>query len=765
MTLASNRYNNSISIKIFYTLLFGGFSMIFFSCKNDGTTGGSGKAIQAGQKMDSIMTEVIKRFNNPANTYATEAKLARYDSLLKVTKDVQESLNTAYLRATTLLELGKEKQAVEAYEKIYDFVKSVPSSRVTCGEMLGVAYMRLAERTNCIMNNNADACIIPIQGGGVHQDKGPARKAVEIFEKVLREDPKMLDSRWLLNIAYMTLGEYPNGVPKEFLIPGIGAKESISVKPFTEMASDLGIDVTNQGGGTIVDDFNNDGYLDIVTSGWGLAEQMHFFRNNADGTFTDASEQSGLKKVVGGLNIQQTDYNNDGLLDIFVLRGAWQAVGGFGEQPNSLLRNNGDGTFTDVTIQSGLLSFRPTQAATWNDFNNDGWIDVFIGNESIAQNTMYPCELYINNKNGTFTNIATPGNFNITLFVKGATSGDYDNDGWADIFLSCMSGHKILLHNKGANGSGISFDAVTEAAGFPQTEGGTFPTFFFDYDNDGWLDVFMCNYSFDKQLSFFAAKEALKPSDDKSGKILIYHNNHNGTFTNVSPKMHLNQPVFAMSANFGDIDNDGWLDMFMSTGNPNYRSLIPNRLYKNMGGKDFAEVTNSARVGNLQKGHGVSFADLNNNGDQDIYVDMGGAYIGDAYKSSFYLNPGQNQNNWINIKLEGVKSNKAAIGARLKLKFKDNGKERFVFRDVNSGGSFGSSTLRREIGIGQAELIDELTIIWPASGIVQVVKNIKPNQFIKIVEGKEGFEQIKIKNLIFKHKSGEIPMCAPVVSK
>ena len=144
---------------------------------------------------------------------------------------------------------------------------------------------------------------------------------------------------------------------------------------------------------------------------------------------------------------------------------------------------------------------------------------------------------------------------------------------------------------------------------------------------------------------------------------------------------------------------------------------------------------------------------------------MGGAYIGDAYKSSFYLNPGQNQNNWINIKLEGVKSNKAAIGARLKLKFKDNGKERFVFRDVNSGGSFGSSTLRREIGIGQAELIDELTIIWPASGIVQVVKNIKPNQFIKIVEGKEGFEQIKIKNLIFKHKSGEIPMCAPVVSK
>ncbi|HMX86352.1 MAG TPA: CRTAC1 family protein, partial [Saprospiraceae bacterium] len=244
----------------------------------------------------------------------------------------------------------------------------------------------------------------------------------------------------------------------------------------------------------------------------------------------------------------------------------------------------------------------------------------------------------------------------------------------------------------------------------------------------------------------------------------LYHNNQNGTFSEVSGQMHLNQPVFAMAANFGDFDNDGWLDMFMSTGNPNYRSLIPNRLYKNMGGTDFMEVTYSARVGNLQKGHGVAFADINNNGDQDIYVNIGGAYEGDAFNSAFYLNPGQNDNNWITMQLEGVKSNKAAIGARIRLKFTDNGKQRFVYRDLNSGGSFGSSPLRREIGLGQAKMIDEIQIKWPASGTVQTITNIKPNQFIKITEGKEGYSTINLKNIVFKYKSGGIPMCAPRVS-
>jgi hypothetical protein len=355
--------------------------------------------------------------------------------------------------------------------------------------------------------------------------------------------------------------------------------------------------------------------------------------------------------------------------------------------------------------------------------------------------------------------VASPQGLNIISFVKGVTSGDYDNDGWADIFLSCLNGDKFLLRNKGVQGKVPAFEDMTTRAGIEKAN--TFATFFFDYDNDGNLDIFMCNYSFDRQLSYYAAKEALTPSPSPEGKMYLYHNNGNGTFTNMAPSMQVNQVIYAMGNNFGDFDNDGWLDMYMATGNPSYQSVIPNKLYKNLGGKDFADVTTSARVGNLQKGHGVAFVDLNNNGDQDIFVDMGGAYKGDAYYTSFFLNPGQNGNNWITVQLEGKKTNKVAIGARLSLKVTENGVQRTIYRDVNSGGSFGSSPLRREIGIGAATVIDELTVTWPVSGEVQTFRNIQPRQFIRITEGEKNQEVLDIKPLVFRRSDGTVPMCAP----
>lgn len=760
--------------KSYVAALFFAFSicsLTFSACSKSSGENASGQQTASNpQKMQDILESVRKKLNRPNNGYASEAKLAYCDSVYALTKDPAAQLDLVTKRGHILLELAREKEAVSMYEQVLQYVAKDTAYRKKILPMLGLAYMRLAERTNCVMGHASDACIMPIQGNGIHTDKTPARKAVEVFEMALKDDPNDMDSRWLLNIAYMTLGDYPKGVPKQWLIPNLDAEGAVRVKPFTDIASDLNISTNNRAGGVIVDDFNNDGYLDIVSSAWGLDDPMHYFRNNADGTFTDVSAESGLKSVMGGLNLTQTDYNNDGFLDIFVLRGAWQGVSGFGEQPNSLLRNNGDGTFTDVTIEAGLLSYRPTQTATWNDFNNDGWIDIFIGNETTERDRLYLCEFFINNGDGTFTNIVTPDAFYITLFVKGVTSGDFDNDGWPDIFLSCMSGQKLLLRNMGVPGKVPDFEDYSQKAGLDQVVSKTFPTFFFDYDNDGWLDLFMCNYDFDRPLSYYSAKEALHPSNERTGKMYLFHNNGkskgNGvSFTDMAPKMHVNQTIFAMGSNFGDIDNDGWLDMYLATGNPSYQSLVPNRMYKNLGGKDFADVTNSARVGNLQKGHGVSFADLNNNGDQDIYTDMGGAYQGDAYFSSFFLNPGQNENNWICMKLIGTKSNRAAIGAKVKVKFREKGVERSVYREVNAGGSFGCSPLRREIGIGQATMIDEITVTWPASGIVQVIKDVKPNQFIQITEGKDSFEPVALKTLTFKKKDGTIPMCAPVVSR
>lgn len=704
---------------------------------------------------EAMMDARLEAFNS-ANPFAPEAKLAYLDSLLDVEKrEGGDTSQTSQSKALVLLELGREEEAARLLEET---VERYPYMMMSAGRILGIAYLRIGERNNCISNHASESCILPLKGVGIHRDTTGSAKAIGMFTKILQKNPNDLESKWLLNLAYMTLGQYPKKVPPDFLIPGMEGDTTVKVNPFLDIAAELKIDVTNQAGGSIADDFDRDGYIDIITSSWDLAEPMHYFHNNGNGTFSDLSEQSGLSRVNGGLNILQADYNNDGFLDILVLRGAWKLK--FGNEPNSLLRNNGDGTFTDVTFDAGLFSRHPTQAATWNDFNNDGWLDIFIGNEN-ATGLSHPSEFYINNGDGTFREVAAASNCRIESFVKGVTSGDYNHDGWKDIFLSTMSGKRILLKNKGVSGKDVQFEDVSEAAGISSTDNNTFPTWFWDYDNDGWLDIFVCDYSFNTTLANYSAAEKLGKEVGHPDKVLLYHNNRDGTFTNVAREIGLNKTVFAMGSNFGDINNDGYLDIYLGTGNPAYQSLIPNKMFLNLGGEKFADITHSARVGHLQKGHGVSFADLDHDGDQDIHTDMGGAYFGDSYQNSLFLNPGQGNNNWINILLEGVTSNRSAIGTQLKIVITENGVQRSIYRDVNSGGSFGSSPLRREIGLGEANKIDVLEIKWHGSGKIQTFKDISANQFIKIKEGDEAIEKRDLKQIVWMLPD---KLCAPGAS-
>ncbi|HEX5151948.1 MAG TPA: CRTAC1 family protein [Parafilimonas sp.] len=686
------------------------------------------------RQMITLLASIAETENNAANGFAPGAQLTHLDSLLSTSNDEMQTAEALYTKACVFLQLGDEESSEVILKKLLSnkmLIRSSGSDIIK--KALALTYLRIGEKTNCIYNHGVESCIFPIQGKGVHHDKSGSAKAIEIYESLLKLQPNDLESRWLLNIAYMTMGKYPQGVPGAYIIKGLDSDTSHLVKPFIDAAVNTGLNTKNMAGGSIIEDFNNDGYLDIVTSGWDLTSHMHYCCNNGNGSFRDVSDLSGLRDFTGGLNIMQTDYNNDGLKDLFVLRGAWK--GSFGREPNSLLRNNGDGTFTDVTKQSRLLSFHPTQTATWNDFNNDGWLDVFIGNESSSVNDGNTCELYLNNKNGTFTNIAAESNTNINAFVKGVTSGDYDNDGWPDIFVSTLNNKKVLLKNEGIKNGIVHFEDVTTQAGLDSCNTKTFSTWFWDYDNDGWLDLFVSNYDFYATLAWYAAAEALHLKTGNAAKQYLFHNNHDGTFTDITAKAGLNRIAFAMGANFGDIDNDGYPDIYMGTGNPNYQSLVPNKMFKNEGGKHFADVTAAARVGNLQKGHGVSFADLDNDGDEDIYIEMGGAYRGDAYQNSLYINPGQNNNRWINISLEGVTCNRAAIGARIKVTFKENGMERSVYHDVNSGGSFGANPLMQHIGIGQATSVDSIEIKWPLSNMVQVFKQVKPGINIHIKEG------------------------------
>ncbi len=717
-------------------------------------------------EVTELYKEGLSPKNEKDNPFNPASALAYCDSLSRLPLDWDRLVKTLSLKSLLLLRMGKEKEAAAILAQVLQTRTNKDDDvSMNIKKNLAITYLRLGERNNCVNNHSAASCIFPIQGKGVYMDPSATQTGIQLYEDILLKDSSDLESRWLLNIAYMTIGEYPSKVPSQWLIPGLDTDTtSYKVKPFQDMAGDLQINGSRgMAGGVIVDDFNNDGYLDIVTSTWGLNDCMHYYKNNADGTFTDVSETSGLSTIKGGLNIIQADYNNDGFTDILVLRGAW--LGEHGKEPNTLLRNNGNGTFTDVTVVSGILSFCPTQTATWADFNNDGWLDLFIGNETCTLEHPYPAELYINNQDGTFTNTASESGVAMTGFMKGVVSADYNNDGWPDIFISILNGKCMLLKNQGVKSKIPQFKNVSLEAGLRSEKvvTSTFPAWFWDYNNDGWPDIFVCGYEYLKALGATAAAEALnRPSPNRS-RMYLYRNNHDGTFTNVAEQQGLNKSVYAMGSNFGDIDNDGWLDMYLGTGNPDFKSLIPNKMFRNISGNGFADITSSARVGNLQKGHGVSFADINNDGYQDIFIKMGGAYPGDGFFNSFYVNPGQNQNNWISVLLEGTKSNRSAIGAHIAVTFTENDKKRTVYMDVNSGGSFGANPLRKEIGIGEAKIIDELIIKWPTSGIVQVFKNIAPDQFIKITEGSNQIEKMNLKKLIYKPSQGMQNMigCAP----
>ncbi len=699
------------------------------------------------------------------NPFYPKADYDYFDSVLQTVSTGKDMVPAESFRGIAALNMGQEGTAI----KLFDLARSQSASwnnnrlQHQLDKVEAITYLRQGERNNCLSGHNMQSCIFPISGAGVYTDPYASDKGIALYEKMLSEDSSDLTSRWMLNIACMTLGKYPNEVPEKWLIPGLDKVDSTQgVKPFTDFAGQLGISGNgNMAGGSIVDDFDQDGYLDIVTSCWGLNEPMHYYHNNVDGTFSDRSAASGLSEIRGGLNLIQADYNNDGFTDILVLRGAWMKE--MGKQPKTLLRNNGDGTFTDVTVKSGLLSFHPTQTATWADFNNDGFVDLFIGNETVSPDFPHPSELFINNQDGTFTNVAEAAGCALTGFMKGVASADYDKDGFPDIFISQLDGKKVLLKNRGLKSKIPSFENATQSAGLNGLPTFTFTTWFFDYDNDGWPDIFASGYGTNTTMAAVEAAQSLGRGVPLMSQMNLYHNNHNGTFTDVTEEAGLNKAVFAMGANFGDIDNDGWPDMYFGTGNPDFTSLVPNKLFKNTGGRRFADVTAAAHVGNLQKGHGVSFADIDNDGNQDIYIETGGAMPGDTYYNALYVNPGQNNNRWISVTLQGTKSNRAAIGAHIEVRFTENGKQRSVFLDENSGGSFGCNPLRKQIGVGQATIIDKLIITWPVSGTVQTFENVKPNQFLHVVEGDKKFQTMDLHKLTLGKTSNAI-RCMPMHS-
>ena len=719
------------------------------------------KKFEGTHEMNNLLSEYVKKadFNNLGGLILNDQGVLFYKEKLKTaTVDQYNYVRTEY--ANQLLLSGKVNESIEEVEKIMKEISvnenyKGPSKNIL-RNLLALCYFRLGEQENCILGNTAGSCIFPIQGDGIYKIKSPTRKALSLYNEILADDSNDLESRWILNLGYMVLGIYPDSVPKRYLIPAHKFDSDYKIGKFKNVSQGLGLDLSSLAGSVCMEDFDNDGDLDLFVDNEDLVVPCKYFVNNGDGTFTEKTKEAGLMGIIGGRMASTADYNNDGFTDIFVTRGAWMAdENNF--PPNSLLKNNGDGTFSDVTIESEVLSFFPTSCASWADFNNDGYADLFVGNETTDQGSPHTCELYLNNGKGHFENVAKECGIVVNGFVKSVSWGDYNNDGWQDLYVSIIKGPNLLFKNNGKDTSGkVSFTEVSQQAGVTKPYYG-FPAFFFDFDNDGWLDIYASAHSLGYlDISKIIPGEYLGNSSSSNNQTKLYHNNHNGTFTDISKEAHLDRVIYAMSCGFGDIDNDGFDDVYAGTGYLDLRYLFPNVMLRNAEGKFMQDVSASTGLGHIQKTHGISFGDIDNDGDQDIYVVLGGGFKGDGFMNALFLNPG-NTNHWITLKLEGVKSNRSALGAKIKVSVETNSGVKDIFTTVADEGTLGTSSLQKEIGLGKARKIKNIEIKWP-SGLIQNYKNIALDTFYKVKEGEINMVREVRKKIVMDKSTFETPL-------
>ena len=604
---------------------------------------------------------------------------------------------------------------------------------------LGVLELRRGEVENCLHHHNREMCLFPLSEAARHRVGDGARRALEHFTGFVQQYPEDLEARWLLNVAAMTVGAYPDGIPEGLRIGPEAFASPVDPGRFWDVAGPAGLSYSDSAGGSVADDFDGDGLLDLVVSSRDPCEPLRLYLNRGDGTFAEVTEAAGLSGQLGGLNVTQIDYDNDGRLDLFVMRGGWETA-----IRDSLLRNvptaEGGVRFEDVTTRAGLGGpAHRTHSAAWADYDGDGWLDVFLGHE------MSWSQLFRNRGDGTFEDTTTKAGMRFRSLTKGATWGDVDNDGRPDLYVSNFGERNLLFVNRGDG----TFDEVAEERG---VAGPTysFPTWFWDYDNDGWQDLMAVTFL---QSVDEVAREYLGlPSQSEA--MALYRNRGDGTFENVTAAVGLERMIPTMGANYGDLDNDGFLDFYLGTGAPAYSILVPNRLFLNQQGKRFVDVTTATGTGHLQKGHGVSFADLDNDGDEDIFANIGGAFLGDKYTSSLFENPGHG-NDWIAIQLVGKDSNRWGLGARIRVVLERDGIQEERFRWVTSGGSFGSSPLMQHIGLGAGAEILRMEVDWPArvgeeERESQVVEGVAVNSFVVVTEGMAGFEVVARERFEFR---------------
>ena len=630
-----------------------------------------------------------------------------------------------------LLRVGEVDEAIalaRESRRLLGTLRASPARIQRAQTELALAYLRLGEVQNCIIRHNRECCIFPLENGGVHTVDAPARRSLALYLTLAHARPEDLRLRWMCNLLAMALDEHPDALPEDFVIPSAAFDSDADIGRFIDIAPRLGVATHSLCGGSAIEDFDGNGMLDILATTFDPRGSVALFLADGKGGYDARAEQANLTDQLGGLNLLTADYDNDGDADVFVLRGAWLLREG--HIRNSLLRNDGSARFTDVTRAAGLAEpAQPTQTGVWADFDNDGHLDLYVGNESVrntdGSHLGLASNLFRNLGDGTFTLTGEAPN---KRYTKGVSAGDYDNDGDLDLYVSNVGhaaeqGINRLYENDGAGH--LRDVAVEKNVHLPRV---SFATWFFDFDNNGWLDLFVGAY--DAHVADIASDYL--GLQDRATRPRLYRN-LDGEFEDIAEDVGIDRPFLPMGANFGDYDNDGWLDVYLATGNPRYETLMPNIALRNDAGRQFQDITRSAGLGHLQKGHGVTFGDLDNDGDQDIFHELGGFVPGDAFPNALFENPGHGHH-FLKIELSGTTANRSGIGARIRVVLETPDGEREVHRAVGSVSSFGGAPRRQEIGLADATRIVSLDVRWPGSVKPQTFPDVPLDRLVRVVQ-------------------------------
>ena len=441
-------------------------------------------------------------------------------------------------------------------------------------------------------------------------------------------------------------------------------------------------------------DYNNDGLEDLFVANWD-AQNDYLYQNNGDGTFTRIMTGPPVTDSAYSQDAVWGDYDNDGHLDLLVSVGILS-----GPRSNLLYRNQGNGTFAKITSGPIVTNLHTTVGSSWGDYDNDGYIDLFVANTGLSLSPQNKNALYRNNGAGGFTRILSGQLVNDSAQSQSCAWGDYNNDGKLDLFVANV-GNNFLYRNDG-NGA---FTTITNGH-IVNGGGSSVGSAWGDYDNDGFLDLFVGNGVTDVETNF------------------LYRNTGTGTFDSVTTGAIATDTGGFTGCAWADYDNDGFLDLCVCEYQPG-----SNFLYHNNGNGTFSKVTTGRIVNDGGDSTGCAWADYDNDGFLDLFV----ANYGSGQVNFLYRNDG-NTNQWLKIKCVGGPSNRAAIGTKVRVQAQNGvGALSWQMREISGGQGYGQNSLIAHFGLGNATSAQTVRIEWP-SGIVQTLTNVAAKQLLAVTE-------------------------------